>query len=104
MKKVSAILAIMIFTSITAAHATEFYYTKQGYPFATTRAKLDQMIDIISSGDEAAFQKILRSGGCGITKAGVKVQLIEFNFPSTVKIRVFGETLEVYTLSKAIDK
>lgn len=78
--------------------------TQDGYIFTATKEQMDQVVSLL--GDKPAFAKkmtqLQNAGAGGFLKAGLKVEIMESTWGGLVKIRLVGDTFEVWTVREAV--
>ncbi len=82
--------------------------TKEGFVGATSRAKLDQAMALVASGDRQAFEQLLASEPANVflLAPGTEVYVSDLDgiVGGIVKIRKKGTTAEIWTLRAAIEQ
>jgi hypothetical protein len=96
--------------SSTGAGATEelppgTFVTKDGYLGALSKARLDQAIELLASGDNTAFDQLLATGEVFALKSGLQVTVVDHEgfLASVVKVRKRGTLVEFWTVREALN-
>jgi len=96
--------------SSTGARATEelppgTFVTKDGYLGALSKARLDQAIELLDSGDNAAIDRLLATGEVFALKSGLQVTVVDHEgfLASVVKVRKRGTLVEFWTVREALN-
>lgn len=107
MKKLTITTAIVLVSLFMAqaVFAGTVYVTKGGYIASISENYLKTAMTYAAQGDEVAFNKMERQRKIFVMKEGIRVYISDTKFFSgIVKIRVEGDTIEVWTLIDAIEE
>jgi hypothetical protein len=96
------LIATFLFVSLPSAHAGDST-TVTGYIASPSEELLDKAISYSVAKDQVALNRLIASGSVIWLKGGIKVQIVDTKiFKGKVKIRLIGETLELWTVSEAV--
>lgn len=100
---VIGIVLILIIIGYSTSENNSIYITQSGYYGAYNKEVLDQFTEYSIHKDYEAINQLIRSGEIVKIPNGEKVYLVKVNL-ATVKIRVKGETTELWTVNEAIKR
>ncbi len=97
------LLTIFLFAFYNLAMAQTVRTTKSGYLASVSEKLLDKAIEYSVAKDHVALQKLINTKLVFPLKAGLNVYIVDTKiFSGKVKIRPVGQTVEVWTVSEAI--
>jgi hypothetical protein len=81
------------------------FVTKDGYLGALSEARLDQVIELLASGGNAAVDRLLATGEVFALKSGLQVTVVDHEgfLASVVKVRKRGMLVEFWTVREALN-
>lgn len=105
--KIFAIVSIIIFIGGGLMKSAKegngnIYITKSGYLATYEKENLEKLIRYINHNDNAAVNQLIYNGEAFELPSGQEADLMESEFSGKVKIRIKGETNEIWTVIDAI--
>ena len=76
--------------------------TKQGFKASYNKESLEKLVQYSSNKDYQSINNLLQSGEVFELPAGQEVYILKSEFPGKVKIRLKGDTNEIWTFIEAI--
>ena len=102
--KTISLSCISVLLFISAVFAADWYYLKDGFPMARSKAVLEQAVKYANQGDKEAYASLVQSGQLAPTKGGVQVYIDDYAGVTFVCVRPKGQTGCAWTLRKALEK
>jgi len=102
MKK-TILIPLMMIVLFQMAFTQDYKTTKKGYLAAISEDYFDKMSDLVAVKDYEAVQVLIDAGVVIWLKEGMKVQIVDSTWTGSIKIRLKGTVVEVWTYREAVE-
>ena len=103
MKKSIIIISMLMIVFCQSTMAQDYKTTKDGYLAAVSEEYFTKLSELVAVKDYEAVQVLIDVGVVIWLKEGMKVQIVDSTWTGSIKIRLKGTVIEVWTYREAVE-